>query len=134
MTAKKIEYEYCFSNQTETKIKFGDDFKEEKTDGFSSLLNMKGSVSVLRPKTDRSTPISKLSTGKRRRSISSLLESASTTSQLYLNVFATLQNRHERRRSTGHLSSKNLLNQIKNVNSMSTKEHCELEQVQGTLR
>ena len=138
MTAVKpkiVEYKRSFSNADQTELQISldsnnntngdddDEHREEKKDVCSSLLNMQNhqadAVSQPAANTTRSTSMSRLPTAKRRSSISSLFESStSLTSQLDLNIFATLQNRQERRRSTGHLTSKNLLNQIKNMNSM----------------
>jgi hypothetical protein len=144
MIRKHNEYNRSLTNvdQTETKLSLDDDeddhennndeYKEEKTDVCSSLLNVnQPEDKSSKPKANRSTSMSKLATAKRRSSISSLFESASLTSQLDLSIFTSLQNRHERRRSTGHLTSKNLLNQIKNMNSMNTHEHSELDRIEN---
>ena len=104
----KFDFKRSESN-VEKLMNFNDEFKEEVTDVCSSLLNVNETT-----KSNRSNSMSILN---KHRSISSLFDTISFSSD-----FNFSNKRNDRRSSTGVLRSKNLLNQIKNMNNLEVAE------------
>ena len=95
-----------------------EEYNDELNDVCNSLLNVNESSTLNHPRSsNRSNSLLILNNSNKqlpqRRSFSSLFESTSFSTEL--NLISNLQTKRDRRRSSGLLRSKNLLNQIKNI-------------------